>query len=469
LDANANNATGAINDSSLGSVNGPLTDTGAVNAYVVTCAYGTPSAYNNGMTVFFKPTNTNTGPSTLTVSPLSSLPITATDGTALAGGELAAGVAIGLVCDGTAFRIFSFQGPSQIWSVRLRSFNAIGNPNMETDQANIGAVVTNAGNGARIADRWFWNKVGTMTVNSQQLTAVVPLPGTNFAISKNYLRLTLTGQEASLAASDFIAVYQYLEGPQFRELINDVHSVQVLVRSSVAPLKFGIGLADAPANTQCLTQLATISTANTWTLLTFPNMPVFPAGNFSTAPGTAGQLLRITLAAGSTVTNSANGVWVAASGKNGALGQDNWCAQALNSTFDIAFIQWEPGSQCTTLQDKPWSQNYAECLRYFQKSNFYTDKPGLASVGYVSSVVSASTTLVPGLSFRCPMAKLPTVSVYNASSGALNSVWNATAGTSVAVSSIATVSDGQFSHIGLAAAQTAGQLIQYFWSADTGW
>src|SRR5215472_6802939 len=86
LDANATNATGAINDSSLGSVNGPLTDTGTVNAYTVACAYGTPSAYNNGMTVFFKPTITNTGPSTLTVSPLSSLPITACDGTALAGG-----------------------------------------------------------------------------------------------------------------------------------------------------------------------------------------------------------------------------------------------------------------------------------------------------------------------------------------------------------------------------------------------
>ena len=54
----------------------------------------------------------------------------------------------------------------------------------------------------------------------------------------------------------------------------------------------------------------------------------------------------------------------------------NFAASPVNSTFDIAFVQHEPGSLCTTLMDKPFSQNLDECLRYFCKSYELTDKPG---------------------------------------------------------------------------------------------
>jgi hypothetical protein len=91
LDANATQNQAAWNDSSLGFVNGIAADTGSSNNYQVTLPFGSPSAYNPGMTVSFVPANTNTGASTLTVSPLGSSAILTPAGIALNGGEISAG------------------------------------------------------------------------------------------------------------------------------------------------------------------------------------------------------------------------------------------------------------------------------------------------------------------------------------------------------------------------------------------
>src|SRR5215475_2792137 len=164
---------------------------------------------------------------------------------------------------------------SQIWNVRLRSFNAFGNSSTECDQALNGSVSTNA---ARICDRWLYNKVfATGVCPAQRISSgamgggQILVPGTNFTISNSFIRFTLTTPQ-SLAAGDVLALLAYPEGAAFRELQNDVHSLQVLVRSSVAGITFGIALRD-PGATRSLTKLGTIPTANTWTLVTFPNLP----------------------------------------------------------------------------------------------------------------------------------------------------------------------------------------------------
>src|SRR4029077_18993233 len=57
---------------------------------------------------------------------------------------------------------------SEIWSVRLRSFNSIGNCNFECDQINAGGASTFAG--VKVVDRWLGQKTGTMVVNSQRFS-----------------------------------------------------------------------------------------------------------------------------------------------------------------------------------------------------------------------------------------------------------------------------------------------------------
>ena len=99
-----------------------------------------------------------------------------------------------------------------------------------------------------------------------------------------------------------------------------------------------------------------------------PNLPIWtPSGTYSLVPGTYGYAFQICLAGGSAMLVSANDAWVSSGGGVGfaARGQDNFASNPVNSTFDIAFIQHEPGSLCTTFQDKPFNQNLDECLRYY--------------------------------------------------------------------------------------------------------
>jgi hypothetical protein len=296
------------------------------------------------------------------------------------------------------------------------------------------------------------------------------IPGTNFQISSKVIRFTLTTAQASLAAGDYVNITTVIEGSSARELIADVSSVSIMTRSSVAPISFGLALRDNPI-TKSLVKLCTISTANQWVVITLPNIPVFPAGNFTMVPGSVGYWLTIALAAGSTYMTPANDVWQTGN-YTGAVGQSNFGAQAVNSTIDFAFLQHEPGPQCTTLIDCPFSGpngNLEACQRYYQKSYSYGTAIGTVNTGYLSSLVSASTTLVaPGATFKRTMAKAPTVTIYDASTGAANSVLNASLGTHVAVSNAGQATDSHFSYITLAAAQTSGQLIQYAYVADTG-
>jgi hypothetical protein len=107
LDANFVSVNTAFNDSSLGFVNATATDTGTANNYVVTLPFGTPSTYNQGMTVAFVPLNSNTGSSNITVNPLGSVSILDASGNALATGAMTAGALVTMVFVGTAFRLIT--------------------------------------------------------------------------------------------------------------------------------------------------------------------------------------------------------------------------------------------------------------------------------------------------------------------------------------------------------------------------
>src|SRR5206468_10436343 len=121
----------------------------------------------------------------------------------------------------------------------------------------------------------------TLRYTGGQTTGSLVIPGTSFRISNNYTYATLTAQQASLAAGDVAFSTQIIEGPQFRELIGDVHSLSLLLLANAAGgLKIAVSVRDSPA-TRSLVKLVTIP-YNVWTLVQLPDLPVFPAGgNFS--------------------------------------------------------------------------------------------------------------------------------------------------------------------------------------------
>lgn len=367
--------------------------------------------------------------------------------------------------------------PSQIqptiWSVRLRSFNAIGNPNFDVQQIIPGWAggAYGAGAAAKQIDRWWTvSPSATAAMSLGPISGVVPVPGTNFAITNWIYRWTLTTPKASLAAGDTLTFQQYVESTQLRELINDVHSISLLVRSSVAGLTFGLSLSSSAAPFYTLTKLCTIPNANTWTLVTLPNLPIWPpSATWSLMAGNLGYVFAICLAAGSTYMSPANDTWQSGN-LRGAAGQGNFCAQAANSTFDLAFLQHEPGPLCTTLIDKPFTQNYDECLRYYQKSIDYSAAVGsVQSSGLIiTNCFSAATTSYGSVRFPKPMAKVPTVTAYNPYTGAANSVRDS-AGVDHGSVTIGGATSMGFHAISFATATGGIANIYSHYVADTGW
>jgi hypothetical protein len=359
---------------------------------------------------------------------------------------------------------------NEIWLVRLRSFNAVSNPNFEIAQRNTGALLTNPATNTYVEDRWQYGKSGTSALNLQRASAGaggVFVPGTNYRISINQLQATLTTQQASLGVSDYIWLHQVIEGPMLRELSMDVHSISLLVYSSVAGLKFTVVLRDVPA-TKSLVKLCTVASGNTWTLIQLPNIPVWPSGNFSLTPGIAGYELGIVLAAGANQTAPAADTWQTGS-YLGAPGMSNWAASPVNSSFSIGMVQDEPGPVCSTLMDKPFTQNLDECLRYYQKSYDYGIVAGTVSSNGAKQYVSPTGAFAFGTtSFSKLMAKTPTVILYNPTTGAANSVRDG-AGTDHASATVNNLGQTGFNQVNFTTATTSLVGVQFHYTADTGW
>ena len=82
-------------------------------------------------------------------------------------------------------------------------------------------------------------------------------------------------------------------------------------------------------------------------------------------------------------------------------------------------IQHEPGPVCSTLIDKPFTQNYDECLRFYQKTWNYTTAVGnVTSAGSLYATGMSSQSLFQPITFLKPMAKAPTAISYSPVTGA---------------------------------------------------
>jgi len=363
---------------------------------------------------------------------------------------------------------------SAITAVRLRSFNAIGNPNFEVDQRNCGNSVNFPAGGylkTFVNDRWSIEKVGNVALSALQWgPAADVIPGTNYVITSRQLTTTLT-TPAALAAGDFIAIEQMIEGPFLRELIGDVHSISIYAWCSKA-LKFGLILRDGSATaTRALAKLCSLP-ANVFTLVTLPNLPVFPSGgNFSTSPGVAGYQLLITLGCGTTYTVPANDTWQTGN-YVGAVGQDNFGSLAANDQFVLSFVQHEPGPNSTQLMDLDFSTNLHSCQRYFAKSYNYATKLGtVTNAGAIGFFAPGSFSPVRfSIPFKCTMAKTPTITGYSPTTGASGMIRDELAGADKTISGgTGLESDAGFSGFNITSANASAWYGSYHYTADTGW
>jgi hypothetical protein len=254
-----------------------------------------------------------------------------------------------------------------------------------------------------------------------------------------------------------------------RELMNDVHSISLLVYSTVAGHKFSVALHDN-GSTRSLVKLCTIPNAGVWTLIPLPNIPVWDSGGaWSINPGAMGYSLTVVLACGSTYIAPAADTWQAGNFL-GAPGMTNFGAAPLNSAFYFGFVQHEPGPVCTTLIDCPFTRNYDECLRYYYKTYDYETAVGSATPTGMKSFVApvATTTAYGPVQLPKPMAKLPAITFYNYATGAANSVRDGF-NTDHASAAANAPSKNGFNYVSFTTATTGAVQVYAHYTADTGW
>ena len=102
-----------------------FTDSGIANAYVINkTSGGTVSSYFNGQVVFFKPSNSNTGASTIRIGALGIVDLRTADGSILSGGQVDAANFTIAVYNGSSnrFEIVSFDPTAALTDSDLRVF-----------------------------------------------------------------------------------------------------------------------------------------------------------------------------------------------------------------------------------------------------------------------------------------------------------------------------------------------------------
>jgi hypothetical protein len=360
---------------------------------------------------------------------------------------------------------------------RQMNINTLSNPNFEVDSRTLGAGAATLTQWA--CDRWLtWKGAPTLQATVKQTAGNVLVPGTNYFITSKFLRLTITTQQASLAAGDaMVMAYQTVEATNFRRVYRG-SSIQALVRSSVAPLKFSVTLRvlqGSSTNYISLGLLGTIPTANTWTLVQWPNIPGFSnawSTPFHWSPGYYGYEILVSLGSGATNATPSNNAWVQGN-YLAASGIDNFFANPVNSTFDIAYLQHQGGADCSNLIEVPFSENLRNCMRYFQRSAGYNTAPAGGVWERVGQWAANTTTVRLSIMYPVELAKAPTISWYN-TGGAANTIFVDSVSSSLAITAGSVAGNSRFMS-GLTLAANPGVptvgcpscLGQ--WIVDTGW
>jgi hypothetical protein len=254
--------------------------------------------------------------------------------------------------------------------------NRIINGNMLIDQRNAGAQITaaNLNNGTYIVDRWQYFSSQTAKFTAQQnagaVTTAVGFP--------NYLGMTVASAFA-VGAADFFAINQPIEGVNFADLGFGTASAKTVTLSFVVYSSltgtFGGTLRNS-AGTRTYPFTYTISSANTWTTISV-TVAGDTTGTWLTTNG-IGVFVQFGLGVGTTYSGTA-GAW-AATNYVSATGAVSVVGTA-GATFYITGVQLEVGTKATPYEMQIYSDQLAQCQRYYTTVNASLGGVALSAIG----------------------------------------------------------------------------------------
>lgn len=340
--------------------------------------------------------------------------------------------------------------------------NRIINGDMVIDQRNEGASAAGASGNVFSADRWYASMTGTGRFSAQKQTSTVP---TGFL---NAIALTVTTNDTSIAASDFYAFQQNIEGLNLRDfLLGSASAVTFTlsfwVRSSLTGT-YGVGFNNSAFNRAYVGQY-TINAANTWEQKTI-TVAGDTTGTWLTTIG-VGMRIIWDLGSGTDVQQSPN-TWVAGAGTK-ASGNVSWIG-TNGATFYLSGVQLEIGSTATNFEYVPFPELLQKCQRYYEKSYAYgvalSTNTAVDITRMTAALLAATTPETGTVTFK--VEKRSTSSVSLISKAGTAGKWEWFSNTGVATERTTTVQSGGVGTRGFDVFQTAAAELwtQGHWTAD---
>jgi len=303
--------------------------------------------------------------------------------------------------------------------------NRIINGACVIDQRNAGASVTP--NGSYTLDRWAaGNSQASKFSVQQNAGSVTPPAGFTY-----YLGVTSLSAYTVGAAEQFF-MYQPIEGYNVADLGWGTANAKTItlsfwVRSSLTGT-FGGSILNSAQN-RSYPFSYTISTANTWEQKSV-TIAGDTSGTWLTTNG-IGMYISIGLGVGATNSGTA-GAWAgttyySATGATSVVGTNG-------ATLYFTGVQLEVGSTATSFDYRPYGTELALCQRYFERSYDTTSATGSFSSGFRGSSTNATAFAEgPGWGFAVPKRTGPTVTLYNAVSGASGAGYQVSTGASISI------------------------------------
>ena len=294
----------------------------------------------------------------------------------------------------------SFGGTAAMSSSFLR--NRIINGDMRIDQRKAGATTTVTSSEYFSCDRWEqWSSVSSKY--SAQRSTTVP---TGFVNSQ-----LLTSLSAySVAAGDYFALSQKIEGNNIADLGWGAAgaltvTISFWVRSSLTGT-FGGSLSNS-AVTRSYPFTYVINAANTWEQKTI-TIAGDTSGTWLTDTG-VGIRVWFGLGIGSTYSGTA-GAWAAADYRS-ATGAVSVVGTS-SATFYITGVQLEVGTVATPFERQIYSNQLAQCQRYYEHSYSQDTAVGTSTDTGTVSTKSPQADMQDTIQFAVEKRATPTITFY---------------------------------------------------------
>jgi hypothetical protein len=265
--------------------------------------------------------------------------------------------------------------------------NRIINGDMRIDQRNAGAAVT--ATDSYTLDRW---KISEDTDGAASVQQVSDAPsGFN-----NSAKVTVTTEDASIGASQFVLFWQPIEGFNWADLGYGAAGAKTSTLSFWAKSSLTgtfSGALESSDGGRSYIFSYTINAANTWEYKTV-TIAGDTSGTWVGSTNGIGVKVFFTLTAGATFQGTP-GSWGAT--RFGATGTTQLMS-TLNATWQLTGVQLEVGSVATPFERRPYGAELSLCERYFQRLS-----------GAAWATGSATTQCGTAVTFKTEMRASPSV------------------------------------------------------------